>query len=169
MLECDRNGNYWPMQPTEVRQCHSAGSLRRKYRYSSRIVQVEFEVDKVTVKYTSIVVSRPVVRQRQRKTQVYNSRYWVAASQSSIFARQQLKTVTEEMYFLWGPCRNVIKNVVRGESISWSNDLVVGQSLSSKNVSTEAEDIVGFRHQATTGEDTAGREDLMCSIVICEV
>jgi hypothetical protein len=43
------------------------------------------------------------------------------------------------------------------------------ESPAGKNVSTEAEDIVGIRHQATTGEDAAGVEDLVCSIVICEV
>jgi hypothetical protein len=37
---------------------------------------------------------------------------------------------------------------------SWSNELVVRQSPAGKNVSTEAEDIIGIRHQATTGEDT---------------
>jgi hypothetical protein len=38
---------------------------------------------------------------------------------------------------------------------SWSNELVVGQSSGSKNVSMEAEDIVGICNQAMTGEDTA--------------
>jgi hypothetical protein len=38
---------------------------------------------------------------------------------------------------------------------SWSNDLVVGQSLVGKDVSMEVENIVGIRHQATTGEDIA--------------
>jgi hypothetical protein len=31
----------------------------------------------------------------------------------------------------------------------------MGQSPAGKNVSTETEDIVGIRHQATTGEDIA--------------
>jgi hypothetical protein len=52
---------------------------------------------------------------------------------------------------------------------SSSNELVVRQSPADKNVSTEAEDIVEIRHQATTGEDTAGWEDLVCPLVICEV
>jgi hypothetical protein len=39
---------------------------------------------------------------------------------------------------------------------SWSNELVVRQLPAGKNVSTEAEDIVTIRHQATIGEDTAG-------------
>jgi hypothetical protein len=38
------------------------------------------------------------------------------------------------------------------------------QSLAVKNVRKEAEDIIGIRHQATTGEDTAGWEDLVCPI-----
>jgi hypothetical protein len=38
---------------------------------------------------------------------------------------------------------------------SWSSELVVRQSPAGKNVSTEAEDVVGIRHQATTGEDIA--------------
>jgi hypothetical protein len=38
---------------------------------------------------------------------------------------------------------------------NWSNEYVVGQSSAGKNLSTEAEDIVGIRRQATTGEDTA--------------
>jgi pyrimidine operon attenuation protein/uracil phosphoribosyltransferase len=37
-----------------------------------------------------------------------------------------------------------------------SNELVVRQSPAGKKVSTEAEEIVGIRHQATTGEHTAG-------------
>jgi hypothetical protein len=38
---------------------------------------------------------------------------------------------------------------------SWSNELVVGQSPAGENVSTEAENIVGICHEATTSEDTA--------------
>jgi hypothetical protein len=38
---------------------------------------------------------------------------------------------------------------------SWSNELVVRQSLAGKNLGTEAEDIVEIRHQATTGADIA--------------
>jgi hypothetical protein len=41
----------------------------------------------------------------------------------------------------------------------------VRQSPAGKNVSTEAEDIVGIRHQATTGEDIANCEDFMCAVV----
>jgi hypothetical protein len=35
---------------------------------------------------------------------------------------------------------------------SWSNELVVRQAPAGKDVSTEAEDSVGIRHQATTVE-----------------
>jgi hypothetical protein len=38
---------------------------------------------------------------------------------------------------------------------SWSNELVVELSPAGKNVSTEAEDIGGIRHQATADEDIA--------------
>jgi hypothetical protein len=45
----------------------------------------------------------------------------------------------------------------------------VEQSPAGKNVSTEAEDIVGIRQQATTGKGTTLREDLVCAIVNCRV
>jgi hypothetical protein len=47
----------------------------------------------------------------------------------------------------------------------WSNELVVRQSSVGKNVSSNAEDIVAIRHQATTGEDIANWEDFMCAAV----
>jgi hypothetical protein len=46
----------------------------------------------------------------------------------------------------------------------WSNELVMRQSPAGKKLSTEEEDIVGIRQQATTGEDT---ED--CAVVNCRV
>jgi hypothetical protein len=39
--------------------------------------------------------------------------------------------------------------------VTWSSELVVGQLAAGKNISTEAEDIVGIRYEPTTGEDTA--------------
>jgi hypothetical protein len=48
-------------------------------------------------------------------------------------------------------------------------ELVVGESPAGKNVSTEAEDIVGIRHQAMAGEDTADLEDLLHAVVNCRV
>jgi hypothetical protein len=42
----------------------------------------------------------------------------------------------------------------------------VVQSPAGKNMSTEAENIVGIRHQATT-EDMADREDLVRAVVNC--
>jgi hypothetical protein len=53
--------------------------------------------------------------------------------------------------------------------VSWSNEWVVRQSPTGKNVSTEAEDPVGVCHQATTVEDTAYREDLVHAVVNCRV
>jgi hypothetical protein len=52
---------------------------------------------------------------------------------------------------------------------SWNSELVVGQLPASKEVSTEAEAIVGIRHQATTGEGTADWEDLVRDVVNCRV
>jgi hypothetical protein len=49
---------------------------------------------------------------------------------------------------------------------NWSNELVVEQSPTGKNVRTEAEDVVRIRHQATAGEDIA---DLVRAIVNCRV
>jgi hypothetical protein len=69
-----------------------------------------------------------------------------------MFARQQLET--EERCFLCGPWRNVLRRTLRVDS--WSTELVVRESPVGKNVTTEVGDIVGIRHQATTGEHTAG-------------
>jgi hypothetical protein len=52
---------------------------------------------------------------------------------------------------------------------SWSNKLVVGESPTGKNMSTEAEDIVVICHWAMTGEDTADWEDLVRAVVNCRV
>jgi hypothetical protein len=110
-------------------------------------------------KIKCIVEGRPVAEQRPRDKQKYNSRYWVN------------KHV----------CRTTIENSMRGIMFSvrsvprcykqdrWSNELVVGRLPDCKNVSTEAEDIVGIRHQATTGEDTADWEDLRRTVVNCRV
>jgi hypothetical protein len=38
------------------------------------------------------------------------------------------------------------------ELVSWSNELVVGQSPASKNLSTETADIVGISNKVTTSE-----------------
>jgi hypothetical protein len=47
---------------------------------------------------------------------------------------------------------------------SWSNVLVVRQLTAGKNVSTEAENIVEIRHQATTGEDKLNSEGFTCAV-----
>jgi hypothetical protein len=67
-----------------------------------------------------------------------------------------MDTATEEFCFLCGPCRNVTRRTVG------ANELAVGQLPAGKNVSTEAEDIVGIRRQATTGEDTRDRRIRRC-------
>jgi hypothetical protein len=54
---------------------------------------------------------------------------------------------------------------------NWSNESV-RESPAGKGVSTDAEDIVEIRHQATTGEDTANCEDLPCAVMrssVCEL
>jgi hypothetical protein len=66
-----------------------------------------------------------------------------------MFAWQQLERVTEEWYFLCSPCQYVISRTVGTMSC------VARQSPAGKNASTEAEDIVGIRHQAMNGEDIA--------------
>jgi hypothetical protein len=53
--------------------------------------------------------------------------------------------------------------------VSWSNELVVRQSPAGMNVGMEAETIVEIHHQATTSEDTAAWEDLVCAVVNCGV
>jgi hypothetical protein len=73
--------------------------------------------------------------------------------------RQKLETATEKLCFLCGPYRDVISRKVSESQLrfdSWSNELAVRHSPAGKNMSKEATDIVGIRHQATTGEDTAG-------------
>jgi hypothetical protein len=52
---------------------------------------------------------------------------------------------------------------------SWSNELGERQSPVGKEVSAEAEDIVGIRYQATTGEDVVSWEDLACAVVRIKV
>jgi hypothetical protein len=52
------------------------------------------------------------------------------------------------------------------------NELVLGQSPGGENMSTEAEDIVGIRHEATTGEGIGDWEDLVRAVVnstVCEL
>jgi hypothetical protein len=49
------------------------------------------------------------------------------------------------------------------------NELVVGQLPAGKNMSTEAEDIVGIHHQAVTGVNTAEWEVLVRAVVNCRV
>jgi hypothetical protein len=56
-----------------------------------------------------------------------------------MFARQKLETKTRMV--------SSVQSVPRCyKHDSWNNDLVEGQSPAGKNMSTEAEDIVGIRH-----------------------
>jgi hypothetical protein len=101
------------------------------------------------------VTCRPIARQRTRRKQLYQSRYSVTDSQTSMFARKQLETTTEERCFLCDPCRDVLRRTVCENQLrvdSWRNELVVRQSPTGKKVSTEAGDILGIRYQETTGE-----------------
>jgi hypothetical protein len=60
---------------------------------------------------------------RPRKKQLYNSRYWVMASQISRFTRQQLETATEELCFLCCPCRDVISRTISESRLVESRQL----------------------------------------------
>jgi hypothetical protein len=62
-------------------------------------------------------------------------------------AKQQMNSYRVTVFY--------VRSVPRCKQEIWSNELVVGQSAAGKNMSTEAEDIVEIRHQATAGEDTA--------------
>jgi hypothetical protein len=62
----------------------------------------------------------PVVKQRPRKNQLYNRRYLVTASETSIFVRQQLETATEERFFPCDQCRDVISRIVGAMSNCWT-------------------------------------------------
>jgi hypothetical protein len=55
---------------------------------------------------------RPAVGQQPRDNKKYNDRYWVTASQTSMFTRQQL-SYNEKRCFLCSPCWDVIIRTVR--------------------------------------------------------
>jgi hypothetical protein len=88
-----------------------------------------------------IVACTPVARQRP----VNNNKRLVLSARS---AKQQLNSNKGTVFSVRCMPRCYKQD-------NWSNELVLGQSPVGKNVSMEAEDIVGFHHQATTGEDTA--------------
>jgi hypothetical protein len=71
----------------------------------------------------------------------------VTASQTSVFFTVEIGNSNRETVFSMRslPCCY--------KQDSWSNELVMEQSPAGKNVSREAEDIVGIRHQAMTSED----------------
>jgi hypothetical protein len=62
-------------------------------------------------------------------------------------ANATMDTATEERCFLCGPRRGVLSRTVRAMSE------FVRQTPAGKNMSTEAEDIIGIREQTTTGEE----------------
>jgi hypothetical protein len=66
--------------------------------------------------YVYIVACRPAAKQLLRM-KLYNSRYWVTATQTSMSARQQLETATDEQCFLCSPCRDVISSTVKCDSV----------------------------------------------------
>jgi hypothetical protein len=70
------------------------------------------------------------------------------ASQISIFAFEQLETATEERFL---PPR--MPRCYKQDS--WGNELIVKQSPASKNMNTEAENIIRIRQEAMIGEDIA--------------
>jgi hypothetical protein len=126
-----------------------------------RINRILFQCSTSTVSLQNVetqdnnVACRPAARQQLRKKQLYNSHYWVTASQTIIFSWQQLETATEEWCFLCGQLR----------VDSWINEVVVRRSPAGKKVNTEAEDIVGIRHQATTGDDIANWGGFICAVL----
>jgi hypothetical protein len=55
-----------------------------------------------------------------------------------------------------------VHSMARCKQDGWSNELLMRQSPAGKNVSTEAEDIVEIRHQATAGENITDRRFYVC-------
>jgi hypothetical protein len=77
---------------------------------------------------------------------------------SALSAEQNLNSNRREVFS--------VRSVPRcSKQDNWSNAVVVGQSTVGENVSTEAENIVGIRHQATTDEDLV-RAIVNC--IVCE-
>jgi hypothetical protein len=62
-------------------------------------------------------------------------------------AKQQLNSNRGKVFSVWPAWRCYKQG-------NWSNELVVRQLPTGKDVSTEAEGVVGICHQAMTGEDT---------------
>jgi hypothetical protein len=59
------------------------------------------------------------------------------------------------VFFVWSMLRCYKQD-------SWSNELIVRWSPAGKNMSMEAEDIVGIRHQAIAGENYKLRRLYVC-------
>jgi hypothetical protein len=108
---------------------------------------------------------------KQRVEQFY---FWVYSLKC--FLRDPLSnnwTAAEEQCFLRGKFWEGISRIISESWVSWvyslSNEIIVRQLPSGKKLSTEAEDIVGIRHQATTHEDTADCEELVLAVVNCRL
>jgi hypothetical protein len=71
--------------------------------------------------FTFFLLYRPVSGHRPREKQKYNSRYSVTALKTSMFARQQLETATQERCFPCGPCRDVISRTVGARGVLWDS------------------------------------------------
>jgi hypothetical protein len=97
----------------------------------------------------NIKACRPVAGQRPRDKQIYNKSVSTA----------------EIRYSNRGTVFSVPSGPRCFKQGSWSNELVVRQSSAGKNVTAEAEVIVGIRHQPTTGVEVAKWEDFMCAVV----
>jgi hypothetical protein len=128
---------------SKLRICHVLLKAARSYTYNA-----PYYARTSCTLIQNTVACGPVARQRPRNEQLHNSR-WIANCRISItWASQQTRTQQS----------NGVLYAVRAEILykqdSWSNELAVGQSLASKNVSTETEDIVEIRHQASTAEDS---------------
>jgi hypothetical protein len=93
--------------------------------------------------------------------------------------RQRPTKNTEEWCFLCGSISNNLtatqeRCFMRSAPKSYkqynrSNELAVRQSPAGKNISMEAENIVGIRHQATMCGDTADSKDSLRAVVNCIV
>jgi hypothetical protein len=103
--------------------------------------------------YENAVACRPVARRRPAD----NNREMMF---SALSARQQSNSSRETVFSVRFVPRYYKQN-------NWSIEWVVGQSPAGMNVWTEAKDVVGIRHQATTGEDRADWEDLVGVLVNC--
>jgi hypothetical protein len=103
---------------------------------------------KGTRNYDSIVVYRPVARQRPRKEQLYNSCCWETASQTSIFARQRLETVTGTVFSMRSVPRCYKQDSWSNELFDWRGERVA-RVEAGLNTSTVALLVIGGDEKGT--------------------